>query len=208
MTVLFQHSEVSQSPCKKEVFERNEKALLFAYSPLNNGRERLFSPILHATAGKNEKIYIRNTPKNVKSRQSAKNFKVGRVSWRNSTLQNKTPKIWHAEISLLLLVFSRLLQFLPFVRPAFVHRHSSLYFQMTQYQIFLPQVTTWNLGRTSSDADLELPNPVTFNSLLNPVSSIVLSTRNRNYTYKEWFMNCGRICRKWCSGYLYSKISY
>jgi len=80
VTVLFQHSQVSQSPCKKEVFERNEKALLFAYLPLNNDRERFFFPILHAKAGMNEKRYIRNTPTNVKRKQSAKNFKVGRVS--------------------------------------------------------------------------------------------------------------------------------
>jgi len=144
----------------------------------------------------NEKRYIRNTPKNAKSKQSAKNFKVGRVSWRNSALQNKTPKIWHAEISLPLLVFSRLLQFLPFVRPTFVRTHSPFYFQMAQYQIFLPHVTTWKLGKTSSDADLDLPNPVTFNGLLNPVSFTFLSTRNSNYTYKEWFTNCGRNCRK------------
>jgi len=150
----------------------------------------------------NEKRYIRNTHKNVKCKQSAKNFEVCRISWRNSTLQNKTPKIWHAEISLLLLVFSRLLQFLPFVRPTFAQTHSPFFFQTTQYQIFLPHVTTWNLGNTSSDVDLELPNPVTFNGLLNPVSFTVLSTRNSKYTHKEWFRNCGRNCRKWGSGYL------
>jgi hypothetical protein len=89
-TVLFQHSQVSQSPCKKEVSERNEKALrvLFACLPLNNGRERFFLPFLHAKAGKNEKIYRSNTAKYVKSRHSAKKLKVSRVRRRNSALQN------------------------------------------------------------------------------------------------------------------------
>jgi len=42
---------------KKEIFERNEKALLFAYLPLNNGRERFFSHSTRESGHEWEKIY-------------------------------------------------------------------------------------------------------------------------------------------------------
>ena len=187
-------------PVRKRVLKETRQPYYLHVYPSTTAGKDFFLPILQAKAGMNEKRYIRNTAKYVNSRQSAKNFKVGRVRWRNSALQKKTPKTWHAEIFLPLLVFSGRLQSLPFARPTFVHMHSPFYFQMTQYQIFLPQVTTWNFGKTSSDAYLKLPNPVTFNGLLKPVSFTLLSTRNSNYIHKEWFMNCGRNCRKWCSG--------
>lgn len=50
MSVLFQHTQVTQSSCKQEIFLRKEKALLFACLPLNNRRERFFLLFPYAKA--------------------------------------------------------------------------------------------------------------------------------------------------------------